>query len=310
MYHFGLVGYPLSHSLSPRLQTAAMNALGLPGEYTLFPLEPDGDFDAGMLELLEQLPKNRLHGLNITIPHKQSVMPLLDNLTPEARAIGAVNTIIFRGGQLIGANTDAPGFLVDLYHWKEDLSQNPDKRALLLGAGGSARAVAYALTKDGWRVTLAARRLEQAEGLAKQLNGFNPAYPVEAIMLNLVSLAAYSKTNVAAQQGAQGKGVSAGSSAHAHLSLLVNTTPLGMAPNPESCAWPGELPFPADTLVYDLVYNPPCTALLLRAKQQGLSVRNGTGMLVEQAALALEMWTGFTVLREPMLQAVAEFILS
>ena len=167
-YRLGLIGYPVSHSLSPRLHRAALVACGLVGEYQLYEAPPFPEGRIAVQQLLEKLRGGELHGLNVTIPHKQSVIPLLDKLTPTAREIGAVNTIYMNGKGLVGENTDAAGFLADL---RQRLSRGEGnsglkRRALVLGAGGSARAVVYALLKDNWDVCVAARRLEQARALA------------------------------------------------------------------------------------------------------------------------------------------------
>ena len=112
LYRLGLTGYPLEHSLSPRLHVAALQACALPGEYRLYPVLPEDE--TGLQELLERMRSEALHGLNVTIPHKRKVLPLLDEVSPTARAIGAVNTIYLRDGLLQGENTDAAGFLTDL----------------------------------------------------------------------------------------------------------------------------------------------------------------------------------------------------
>src|SRR5512134_2815338 len=112
IYRLGLIGYPLGHSLSPKIQSAALRACNLEGDYSLFPIHPD---DKQALEdLLSRVRIGEIQGLNVTIPHKQNVIPYLDELTPTARSIGAVNTIYLREDKLIGDNTDAPGFLIDL----------------------------------------------------------------------------------------------------------------------------------------------------------------------------------------------------
>ena len=115
MMHLGLIGHPLGHSLSPKIHTAALKACGLQGEYSLFPIAPE-DMQ-GLKDLLTRVRGGEIHGLNVTIPHKQNVIPLLDELTPTAQAIGAVNTISMRNGKLVGDNTDAPGFLADLQNF-------------------------------------------------------------------------------------------------------------------------------------------------------------------------------------------------
>ena len=272
--HLGLVGYPLGHSLSPKIHAAALASCGLQGDYSLFPIPPE-DWQ-GLHGLLARVRTGDLHGLNVTIPHKQNVIEFMDELTPTAQAIGAVNTIHLRNGQLIGGNTDAPGFLSDLKRLlaKARSQIESHKSAFVLGAGGSARAVVYALLDDGWNVTIAARRIEQAEQLAHSLQ--KPKLQV----VDFSSLTLYPS------------------------SLIVNTTPLGMTPNIDASPLPAELPLPADAFVYDLVYNPLETKLVRTARAQGLNAATGLGMLIEQAALAFETWTGCNPPREALLKAV------
>ncbi|RPI98132.1 MAG: shikimate dehydrogenase, partial [Chloroflexi bacterium] len=150
----GLIGYPLGHSFSPQLHKAAMEASGLKGEYRLYAISPgDGALEA-ISVLMEKLRAGELAGLNVTIPHKQTVMRVVDRLGEFARNVGAVNTLVMQDGELFGENTDVPGFLHDLTNlpWKASGS------ALVLGAGGSARAVVYALASAGWDVCVASRR--------------------------------------------------------------------------------------------------------------------------------------------------------
>ncbi len=196
-FHLGLIGYPLSHSLSPKIHTAALNACNLQGDYSLFPITPDDK--QGLKDLLHRICSRGLHGLNVTIPHKQNVIEFMDELTDTAKAIGAVNTIYLRENKLIGDNTDAPGFLSDLKRFVDketgkqvhkETSTQENKSALILGAGGSARAVAYALLNDGWNVTLAARRIEQAQELVDSFPNYQPPLSIaEGLQItNLQSL--------------------------------------------------------------------------------------------------------------------------
>ncbi len=262
-YHLGLTGYPLDHSLSPKLHNAALKAAGLQGYYDLFAVPPE---DAvSLATLLEQVRLGALHGLNVTIPHKKRVIPYLDELTPTAKTIGAVNTIWLRNGRLHGDNTDAPGFMRDVERF---LGHHSGKRpfALILGAGGSARAVVYALASAGWGVTVAARQLIQAKGLTAAMVE-HVSGPLTAVPLTVEAL----------------RGIIPG--------LLVNCTPLGMAPAMNASPWPDGLPLP-ETAVYDLVYNPRETRLVRDARAAGLPATTGLGMLQEQAALAFTRWTG------------------
>ncbi len=175
-YHLGLIGYPLGHSLSPQIHSAALRACGLEGDYSLFPIHPDDQ--QSLKDLLLRVRSGEIQGLNVTIPHKQNVMQFLDELTPTAKSIGAVNTVFLRNDKLIGDNTDAPGFLEDLKRFLAN-PKSPNqqivnrqsqivnrKSAIVLGSGGAARAVVYALLHDGWEVTIAALLMDQARELA------------------------------------------------------------------------------------------------------------------------------------------------
>ena len=272
-YHFGLVGWPLDHSLSPVLHTNFMQAVGITGRYDLYPVPPEQNRQNELKSLFLRFRHKELHGLNITIPYKETVLGFLDNLTPVAREIGAVNTIYLHQNQLVGENTDASGFMADLKRVINDtqwLDKKKPNSVLILGAGGSARAIVYGLSRAGWQVTIAARRLEQAHSLASELSRADlfPLYPIP------LTAAALSKQMP---------------------DLIVNTTPVGMSPNIEASPWPVELPLPSHASLYDLVYNPPLTKLVRRAQEAGLKATTGLGMLVEQAALAFERWTGFHV---------------
>ncbi|MCG2784687.1 MAG: shikimate dehydrogenase [Anaerolineae bacterium] len=287
-YRLGLTGFPLSHSLSPKLHTAALKAAGLEGSYSLFPVDPARPDE--LAHLLGRVRSGEIHGLNVTIPHKQAVLSLLDELSETAKAIGAVNTIYAQNGRLIGDNTDAAGFWEDLSpHLPSPKFQRTEfrggtnlplphfrvskmgeaGRGLVLGSGGSARAVVFALKAHGWDVAVAARRIEQAQALVTEF-GLQAAQSLD------------SQTTA--------------------FELLVNTTPLGMSPNIETCAW--DWGFPLRAFVYDLVYNPPETLLMKRARAAGLQASNGLGMLIEQAALAFELWTGHPADRTAMRESI------
>ena len=274
-FKLGLIGYPLEHSLSPRIHTASLKACGLEGNYSLFPVLPVDK--QGLKDLLNRVRTKEIQGLNVTIPHKQNVIELMDELTPTAKAIGAVNTIYFRDEKLVGDNTDASGFLADLKKFVNmETSTQVKKNVLVLGAGGSARAVVYALLDDGWHVTIAARRIEQAEQLAD-------SFTQHAIHTT-------SHTDLQPFGATHGRPLT--------FDLIVNTTPLGMTPNTESSPLPENTTLPQGTIIYDLVYNPRETKLVRDARAQGLSATTGLGMLIEQAALAFELWTGRTPSRD------------
>ena len=271
MILLGLIGYPVEHSLSPLLQETALRASGLKGQYGLFPVLP-GD-EQTLRELISRVRYGELRGLNVTIPHKQAVLRFVDQLTTTAAAIGAVNTIYYRGGRVIGDNTDAQGFITDLQRFMPVPAS-----ALILGAGGAARAVVHALCTKRCSVVVAARRLESAQELDRKFPD------VRGIPTTIESLA------------------------NVNADLIVNATPAGMAPNIGECAWPAGLPFPEGAAVYDLVYNPPDTQLARSARTAGLRATNGLGMLIEQAALAFELWTEYHVERELLLDALRQWV--
>jgi shikimate dehydrogenase len=276
-FSLGLIGYPLAHSISPALHRAALQAAGLQGDYHLFEVPPLPEGEAALADLLGSLQRGELQGLNITIPHKQNLFSLLDDITPAAHKIGAVNVIFCQEGKSYGDNTDAAGFFGDLQRFlsRENRLTQPGQ-ALVLGAGGSARAVVYALNAAGWTVTISARRIEQAQALA---DAIDPGQ-INAINLDTASLRSISKVD-----------------------LVVNTTPLGMHPHTTVSPWPEDIPLPQGAAVYDLVYNPSQTNLIQAARSSGLPASSGLRMLVEQAALSFERWTGRPASRQAMLQA-------
>ena len=303
-YHLGLIGYPLSHSLSPRIHLAALHALNLPGDYELFTIPPLPDGRGELVGLLQRIRSEEIQGLNITIPHKQSVLDLVDELTPTARSVGAVNTLLLQDNSLLGENTDAAGFLSDLRYNSSNVAKisitppasdvDPDRTALVLGAGGSARAVVYALLMAGYELIIAARRVEQAQQLVNQFstqpNQVSPGSlkkKLSAVQLDVDNLATLDQKT------------------SSPVAVIVNCTPLGMVPDVNASPWPEGVPLPPGSLIYDLIYNPMETQLIRQARQAGLQAYNGLGMLVEQAALAFELWTGREAPRSVMREAAA-----
>ena len=258
-----LLGNPVAHSLSPTIHNAAFRALGFDAVYLAHRVDSD-DLPA----VVAALKAPTVLGANVTIPHKEAVVPLMDGLTPEAKAIGAVNTIVRESnGALLGDNTDAAGFLQPLAPFAEQLHGQP---AVILGAGGAARAAAYALLTalNPSRLTIAARRREQAGALLGALDPYDPRGVLQAIALEEAAPAireAY---------------------------LLVNATPVGMAPHEETTPWTQTGDFHAKQIVYDLVYAPAETRLLRDAAMRGATPIGGLGMLIGQAAAAFEHWTG------------------
>lgn len=260
----GIIGYPLGHSISPAFQQAAFDELEIDARYETWATPPD---ELGAR--VESLRADDVLGANVTVPHKQAVMPLLDEILPVAESIGAVNTIINREGFLIGANTDASGFTRSLE--QEARFSAARKRALIVGAGGAARAVAFGLAWEGVsELVIVNRTPERASELAHDVS---EATAVETRGGDLEDI-----------NGSDG------------VDLIVNCTSMGMAggPDPEGIP-PVEDLLKRGVLVCDLVYNPRETPLLALAREHGARVLGGIGMLVYQGAASFEFWTD----REP-----------
>lgn len=259
MKKYGLIGYPVKHSLSGKMHNAAFKHLGIDAEYKLFEVKPDD------LSLFYAAFKERLLGINITIPYKETSIKYVDAIDKISEAIGAINTVMLEGDKLCGYNTDVIGFLRSL---KEDLGFKPNsKKAVIFGAGGAARAVSFALFSENIKqLILVDPDMKKAAFLANELNenGFN-------------AIAVY-------------RDLRAIKELVLNADLLVNASPCGMKEaDPEVV--------PADFLhkdlsVFDLIYNPAETSLIKQAKKKACKAINGLGMLVYQGAASFELWTG------------------
>jgi shikimate dehydrogenase len=262
----GLIGYPVGHSASPRMQGAAFAAAGLDWQYELWPT-PLEELAGRMASIRED---DGIGGANVTIPHKQNVVPYLDAISPQAQAIGAVNTIVKAAGRLSGDNTDWIGFLNDLRWHGIDPTKLQPAQALVLGAGGSARAIVYALASCGLRVNVANRDAGRASHLVA---GLQPLFPSTMLRVHPLTIAGLT----AASAGAR---------------LIVNCTSAGMSPATGATPWDEQVSFPAGAAIYDLVYKPVETLFMRQAQAAGLRAIGGIGMLAEQGAAAFERWTG------------------
>lgn len=257
-----LLGHPVEHSRSPHIHNTAFRAQGVNAVYVASPVRPDA-----LSEGVNGLRALRFLGANVTVPHKEAVRPLLDDVSERATALGAVNTIVREEDRLRGDNTDVEGFLTPL----ADQGEQPlDGRAMLVfGAGGAARAVVYGLLDryEPERLTLVARRSEQAEALAADLDGYDSNDALRVSTFDDAAPAVRSSR------------------------LLVNATPLGMAPKTDGHPWTNGEDFGPDQVAYDLVYTPEKTRFLEDAAAQGATVIGGLDMLVEQAAASFRQWT-------------------
>lgn len=272
---YGIFGYPISHSLSPFFQNEAFKALGINGVYLPFEVKPDAlQGAAAALRCLG------IKGVNITIPHKQAIIPFLDSVEGDAALTGTVNTVLHREGKLIGYSTDGEGFLLSL---RLEAGVDPrGKHVVILGAGGAARAVAFRLVQEGVEALyLVNRNKERARTLQEDLQtrlGFKAA------------CCGFSDPEI--------------NEAAANADLVINATALGMYPAAGECP-----PFPLDMcpagcLICDLVYRPRETLWLKKAGERGLPVLGGLGMLIYQGMLSCKIWTGRMPPEEPLRAAV------
>ena len=264
----GVLGWPVAHSLSPRLHGYWLEHHGIDGAYLPLPVAP-----ANLVECLRALPKLGFAGINLTVPHKEAALAVVDSLSPAARRIGAVNTLVFGGdGDVRGDNSDAFGFIENLTqstpNWRA-----ADGIATVLGAGGAARAVYVALADAGaGEIRVVNRTAARAEALASDVAG-----PVTVLPW------------------------SERSAALARATLLVNATTLGMTGQPALDV--GLDVLPADTVVIDLVYAPLATPLLVAARSRGHRVVDGLGMLIHQARPGFAAWFGVEPEVTPELRA-------
>ena len=259
----GIIGFPLFHTASPALHNAAFRAAGLPWVYAPFPVSP-----RRLPEAMKALDDLGVRGFNVTVPHKQAVIPFLKKLSPEALAVGAVNTVWRTSAGWAGDNTDIEGFGAPLRRHRRALEGTP---VLMFGAGGAARAAAFALVRT-FKISaleIVARRLRQAE--------------------EFVRWASRLDVHVAVTGAGLGD-TRSWSSAFRAAKLVVNATPVGMDDAKQRMV-PAGLRFHSNQIAYDLVYGQR-TDFLVRAGRAHAAVIDGTPMLGAQAARAFEIWTG------------------
>jgi shikimate dehydrogenase len=265
-----IIGDPVQHSLSPVIHNAAFNEVGLNLVYVAF--------NVGVTELKDAILGAKtlgIHGLNITMPHKHSVMNYLDKINMTAKNIGAVNTILNKNGILIGYNTDGAGAMLAL---KENGICTEEKKLVLLGAGGAAKAIAYQAAQEVEELVILNRTVEKAKQLAKILQSFNAKVIGKMLSNNVL----YKELTTA--------------------NILVNATSVGMYPDNNNSPVPSDL-LTSDLCVMDIIYNPLNTKLLNDAKYAGAKTITGVDMLIYQGAVAFEIWTKCTAPVEVMKKA-------
>jgi shikimate dehydrogenase len=256
-----VIGNPVGHSLSPTIHNAAYEALDINFAYLAFRVDDVGAFLQGM----KSMPGFR--GVSVTIPHKLAVMAHLDSIDPMAEKVGSVNTITREDDRLIGSTTDGPG---TLRAFEEAAVSLEGKRVLFLGAGGAVRAVAFAMCESGApeRVTLLGRNPERVAPLANDLR---------------------EKTGVSIAQGTLADDTLQGLAEH---DVIIQGTPVGMAPDREGQTCVPAQALRQDHVVFDMVYKPLKTRLVQDAEEAGCTVISGIEMLIQQGALQFERWTG------------------
>lgn len=275
----GLIGWPVGHSISPVMHNSAFAELNADWAYVPLPVRGEDIYSA-----LKGLAALNFVGANVTIPHKQSVIRYMDVLSDAAQITGAVNTIHLDDGKFYGYNTDAIGFLNAL----RDAGYGPKgMRAIVLGAGGAARAVVFALARAGAdTITVVNRTTERAAFLVEDLAEVFPDCTLTCELFTPESLSALTDK----------------------ADLVINTTSVGMHPQVGATPWLNEVPIPKNAVFYDLVYNPLETVFLQQARAAGVQVIDGLGMLVHQGAFAFQTWTGLepplAVMRRACLRAL------
>lgn len=265
-----VIGHPINHSRSPLIHGTWLKQLGIDGSYEAIDVAP-----AELPAFFERLRSGEFAGGNVTIPHKEAVFALCDEVDPLARMIGAVNTLVVRDGKVLGSNTDYLGFLGNLDAGAPGWSDGPDD-ALIIGAGGAARAVLVALRRrNGGRVHVLNRTLVNAQTLVDEIDG-----PFEA------------------------NGFEDFAELAPHIGLLVNTSSIGM--HGSRFDWLDLGLLPETALVTDIVYTPLQTPLLIDAVMHGLKTVDGLGMLLHQAVPGFEAWFGTRPSVTPALRAAIE----
>jgi shikimate dehydrogenase len=259
----GLLGYPIKHSKSPMIHNTAFEALNLDHVYLAFEVE-----DGHLAEALAAMKALNAIGFNVTMPHKHKVVQLLDEVSEEVKIIGSVNTVKNEKGKLIGYNTDGMGFIKAL---QEDGVDFRDKKIVIAGAGGAARAIAVQLILEGaGEVVMVNRTLSTAEEIVNTIKSSIPSCKARALEMNEAVIKAEA----------------------ADAAVLVNCTSLGMKETMDQSIVAAPDVLHSGLFVADIIYDPPKTRLMSIAEEAGCRTMNGLGMLIWQGAIAFKIWTG------------------
>ncbi|HLR71738.1 MAG TPA: shikimate dehydrogenase [Pseudogracilibacillus sp.] len=256
-YNFGLIGYPIKHSLSPWIHKQFLERTSLQGSYSIIEINPDRSFE----EAMNNLRKKQIDGFNVTVPYKEKIMHYLDDMDEQAKKIGAVNTVLCKDNKWIGYNTDGIGYVRSLLHKFPSIETGKDNKILLLGAGGAAKGIFHALVFNEFKnITIANRSLDKAENLI----GTNE----QAKVITLQE----------AEQLVD------------QFDIIIQTTSVGMKPRPEETIISLDR-LKENSIVSDIVYQPLLTTFLRQAKSLHSFVHFGHTMLLYQAQYAFEIWT-------------------
>jgi shikimate dehydrogenase len=263
---YGIVGHPVTHSLSPVMHRAAFKAEGIDAEYKLFDIDPDKPEE--LANFCYETDINNIAGFSVTMPYKQTIMPYMDNYDVLSKTIGSVNTVVNENSALTGYNTDSTGAMQAIRE-KTDIK---GKKALIMGAGGAARAIAYGLKEFGADVHIFNRTKDKAEALADEFE------------LETIDYLEIPKAN---------------------FDIIINATPIGMPPNTKDSLLRAEQ-IPKNSVVMDIVTSPMKTQLLKEAEKAGAKIITGERMLLHQAAGQFEIWFGKPAPIEIMEKALYE----
>lgn len=262
-YRFGLIGFPIKHSLSPWIHEKFLQKAGLEGKYSLYEINSNESF----AEKIKELKSQQLNGFNITAPYKKDIIPHLDELDKEASAIGAVNTVVNKNGKWIGYNTDGNGYLRSLVKAFPSVEQNKNQKILIIGAGGAARAILYTLSINGFQFVDLANRTQNAAYKLKTSYGLN-------------------NTNILSLREAE--------DVLEDYNIIIQTTSVGMnSTEGHDIVTIGRLS--EKNIVSDIIYHPVTTTLLRNAKNAGARIHYGHTMLLYQAQYAFELWTNLRI---------------
>jgi len=273
---YGIIGNPIAHTMSPPMHNAAFKELELNCIYVPFLVE-----EAGLVHAIEGMRAMDIKGLNVTMPHKLAIVPLLDHLDPLAEKIGAVNTVVNKSGILTGYNTDATGFIKALL---DNCIYTQGQRVVVLGAGGVSRAICFALAEKKYEICIVNRTYTKALKLANEVsNMFNK--DIEAYEMNEKNL----------------------QSILSEANILVNATSVGMDSTIEKTPVAAAL-LSSELVVFDTIYCPIETKLLKSAKNNGAKVIGGLDMLLWQGAIAFKLWTGLEAPFDTMKKEVSSIL--